>query len=1020
MNTTIIECSKSSAVVSNGNRWTSQIKGGKIIKEGDLLSVEGIAINSLGVGGDIIEIPPEISPEVIAQSGGGRFAPNKQSLIVAHYIHHNFQKSCPMPYRTFKGGTGAPIAPYPVTDGQKIDIVQNTGVIENTEYGSLLGDFENTPQYDIQLIKTYQSQIIGIQPYIGARFYLIGKQTDEANGDLGWRNTTTFLQPPYSSGKLWDYVTTELRMEVDTGYDSPQNIAKKINDEINQTLMGGRSIKSYNGPGINANNWEVQFNIVGAGNKIYQDNQSTKQSIISFPINGVNQSAWGVEPPTTTNINYCGFATAHPERIISGYNLCSWGTDKAGLNNLNGGFNDNSQSSPGALYCCNNPTSPLGVFTPVVGEVIVSNIIFNSTNLTRVKRFLECPANLQYDTTQSTIQLQNLTLKNVLQDKKAFYSQIDMGRINDHQLTPTPANPAVGLKSYLKNNPNALPAYQNPPHHSVAIATRGANDKIAVYTYYDEANYKACINPVDINLATPTTPLLTYKIVDEWVSPSGVTYYFKQMAQAYNIMVVAIEVGGDSADYGTPALSEKPVIGFVCAPQYQQVGMPQISYGDYCFFDPGFCRKNNECVKILSPKPRGNQPSPPVVVPPPDPPALVSPLDRREYSQLLQLGAPNPTFSFNETLSRFAFSQLEWAYYIGNENGAKDVRQTGVSQAGNTVITYNAISNPIDLFSATKVTDPPSGDANIPFRYAVSGIGVVGFKLYNSSNGIWETITDREVFEFTSVDNININQKATTWWKNSLLERIGFNYTDIFPLSGTSTALFQTSTFNRINPLLLQEPTPQLGVAVPITGDMWKGGTKPFTTNAYLSSNLALGYSVNSFGQPNYDQEYQRGIGYGNETYLGGVAPVEANQVVGINVTSQSAFHYATRLPRKLTYPYWLIYSDLIENVEFLGNSGQPANIMAVANRAYTSGDFAFNFATDYMFVARKDFVISSITTEILNPDFTKAVIDDGTIILYKIQHPIPQNVPQSNQRVQQISKDDVARRGNIVNTKSH
>ena len=69
--------------------------------------------------------------------------------------------------------------------------------------------------------------------------------------------------------------------------------------------------------------------------------------------------------------------------------------------------------------------------------------------------------------------------------------------------------------------------------------------------------------------------------------------------------------------------------------------------------------------------------------------------------------------------------------------------------------------------------------------------------------------------------------------------------------------------------------------------------------------------------------------------------------------------------------------------------TGEKDNIIAVCNRAYISGDFAFSFATDYVFTATHNFVITGITTQILNPDLTPADIDEKTSVIYKIQKPI-------------------------------
>tara|TARA_R110002012_G_scaffold322066_1_gene554467 strand:+ start:17028 stop:21041 length:4014 start_codon:yes stop_codon:yes gene_type:complete len=1337
MNTTIIECSKSSAVVSNSNRWTSKIQGGKMVKEGDLLSVEGIAINSLGVGGDIVEIPPEINPPVQAQSGVGTYASNKQSIVVAHYVHHNFQKTCSMPIRGFTARRISDGANVLVLSGQLIDNLQNNlPDVENIFYGSLLGGYDNTCQFNCENVLVYPESLTHTSKYNGSRFYFIGKKPNESNGDLGWRNTTEFLQPPYSSNKIWDYYKTELRFGVDIGYDSPQNIATRINDNINQTLLATYNKVSTTGGSAD---YEIAENIVYGGVRQQNETQTTKQAIISLPVNnnnqkqyiqgstttsqpdlitpqpdlvvpqpdlvtpqpdlvtpqpdlitpqpdlivpqpdiytppvpavpaqvinrnntnsgtttlltttydynnspanivlgnsyetmaddgglssdyttshsrcitydagsgnkiminpvnfttehstyamydrigitcsntisglstssgnlssadstlsqylyqssssspstfwgqswtasnggygtgggwifpsssgtdskGNNNSSWvntwyvidaryikiyfksdgsatepgwefriarqenvpgtpaipgfytpqpdlvvpqpdlvtpqpdlitpqpdlvtpqpdlivpqpdlvtpqpdivvmadAEQPAQNENVNYFGLAVVHPERILSGYNLLSFDSAKVGLSNLNIGIGDPTQSSPGMIYCCNNPTQAGGFFAPVVGEIIVTNLFFNSTNLGRMKRHLTAPYNLEYDTTSSNIELPDLNLDNILNDKKAFYSFLDVGRINDNKTQA----PVAGLQSFVKTNPNPAPALQNTPAHPVDFANAGQKSRFAVYTYYDEVKYDALVTPTPID-ETPgsVNKFLSYKIIDKWTSPGGVIYDFKKMAEAYNVMLVAIEVTGSLTQYGSPAFSDSPpVIGVCCAQPFQPPDCRPISYADYCVFDPGFMRMGNQSVKMRSPRLRGNDVPPPFETPPVEPPVPAADTPRLEYSQVLQVGAPNPTFTFNETLARFAWSNLEWGYYIGNENGTEAVKKGGVAQAGQTIISYNAQSNPPSQYSDVEPDQLGNGDSDISFRYATCGIGVVGYKLYNETTGIWENIEDKKIYELTDIDPISINQSASKWWENSVLERIGFDYEDLFPKTGYAYELFQTSTFNQVNPLLLQEPTPTSGIPVPIIPEMWKGGVKPFTTNAYISTALSLSYSVNDYGQPNYDQEYQRGIGYGNITYRNPAPGSAADKVNSINVDSQSAFHYAKRLPRKLTYPYWLVYSDLI-GANFLGNDGQPANIMAIANRAYTSGDFAFNFATDYTFVARKDFVISQITTEILNPDYSKAQIDDGTIILYKIQHPIAEDEEQGNEKTGRA----VSRRGHMINTIGH
>ena len=109
-----------------------------------------------------------------------------------------------------------------------------------------------------------------------------------------------------------------------------------------------------------------------------------------------------------------------------------------------------------------------------------------------------------------------------------------------------------------------------------------------------------------------------------------------------------------------------------------------------------------------------------------------------------------------------------------------------------------------------------------------------------------------------------------------------------------------------------------------------------------------------------------------------------------VNASTSTAAIYASNLPQKLVFPFWLIYSDIIGGITFHSSrNGAQSNIIAICNRSYTSGDFAYSFATDYVFTATKDFVITSITTQILNPDLTPANINDRTTIVYKVQKPL-------------------------------
>ena len=91
MNTILITCSKDKAVVQDDNgRFTNRVSNGVLVEVGDTLSVEQIAINSVGVGSDIVEIPREL--------GDYDYYTNETKLKASFYIYftttHSSRNTC--------------------------------------------------------------------------------------------------------------------------------------------------------------------------------------------------------------------------------------------------------------------------------------------------------------------------------------------------------------------------------------------------------------------------------------------------------------------------------------------------------------------------------------------------------------------------------------------------------------------------------------------------------------------------------------------------------------------------------------------------------------------------------------------------------------------------------------------------------------------------------------------------------------------------------------------------------------
>ena len=90
MNTILITCSKNSAQVSDEDgRFLNRVSNGVVVEAGDLVSVEQIAVNAIGVGSEIVEIPRELKQYP--------YYTNEVLLRSGFYIHHNYEFSIQLP-----------------------------------------------------------------------------------------------------------------------------------------------------------------------------------------------------------------------------------------------------------------------------------------------------------------------------------------------------------------------------------------------------------------------------------------------------------------------------------------------------------------------------------------------------------------------------------------------------------------------------------------------------------------------------------------------------------------------------------------------------------------------------------------------------------------------------------------------------------------------------------------------------------------------------------------------------------
>ena len=311
--------------------------------------------------------------------------------------------------------------------------------------------------------------------------------------------------------------------------------------------------------------------------------------------------------------------------------------------------------------------------------------------------------------------------------------------------------------------------------------------------------------------------------------------------------------------------------------------------------------------------------------------------DLAAYVNSIQIGTPNSSLQFDSGRGRFNFQELHWERYIGNSRDIGAVAVTGAE------VVVNIFNKQIKLFDSLVVLEQTR---TIDLVCANSGIGLidVGLTLKNGNENQIQFLS-----EFRE-----INQPE--FWSESLLSRLGFDYKALFNPYGLPDAWFLTRTYQSTSKTKLVQYFPY-----------------PLTTNSVLDTSLALDYDQNNAVTPLPMFNLSSQLGRWD-----------------INASTGTSSIFASNLPQKLVYPFWLIYSDIIGGITFHSSqNGAESNIIAICNRSYVSGDFAYSFATDYVFTATKEMVITGITSQVLNPDLTPAVINDRTTIIYKIQKPI-------------------------------
>lgn len=882
MNTQLIYVSKEKASVFNEDDGTfiNEISNGIKVKKGDAISVESICINNRGIGSDIVEIPKSIK--------NYPYFTNKMVMEVMFYLNNNRKYCCMLPSDKYNTA------------------IQTTISQSNYGYSIVNSDTIHLPITEIRS-KSADVNAFGKRYYLGA-FCSINDDPTNPTGSQTYNDPNQSPQYYY-----FNFIKSKIEMEVDTGYDNPDNIAQKITRDFhtgdifpNQSVLNdyfGANRDSDNYNKYQPESFSKLNRIIGGANSYDLDQLvvATKNGAV-YTIDGLikpysidTSTGLGNDPPFWTL--YSGLlGVRNPYYYYWGSRLqASSQEENSGLINKNMSYIQLQASNNNFRMGGHNGDIYMLYDAPTIteidevsawndGYVMTSNLKYNPHNIELLSKFFHSqkqlinPNNNSY--TRQQIEEQKSTL---------FRTYVDIGRYNDSATALYTGGDPSTLQSclMLTTNPSVV-------------------GRLKTKTFFNQDLY---------NKRYSNFPN------DEFIDND--TIYIDNLdalgiAKKYDINIVPVNTttfGNNEICIGVILEATTWDIG------YSGYANPElIKGGNYFITNFTFYNQNAQAVAVSNPT---------TIT------AVNTPHSLSDYEKIMMVGSPNLAMEFDGVRGRFNLNNMYWANYIGHSLN----ESTAIATAGTEVITANSFNSSED-FGLVNYAEP-----DVPFlEVSQSGLGIADIYLIKDDNSLVKITND--------------NYK--TLYKNSLLDRLGFSYKQLTDDYGLPDVLFTSRHY-------------QTDIALPYPNFF----PYPLTCNPLIDTSKDIGLCLNEHSLPMFNLSMER-------------------RRTNVNLDAETDKVYARDLPQKLFFPYWLIKSDIIDGVQFnTENQGQPQSIVAVCNRAYISGDNAYSFASDVNFVADKDFVLTSIKTQILNPDLSPAEIEDRTAIIYKVVSPLVNGLPQ-------------------------
>jgi hypothetical protein len=360
-------------------------------------------------------------------------------------------------------------------------------------------------------------------------------------------------------------------------------------------------------------------------------------------------------------------------------------------------------------------------------------------------------------------------------------------------------------------------------------------------------------------------------------------------------------------------------------------------------------------------------------------------------------GAISPALSFDTSASRFNFKALHTPENIGNNPQAGYPSTTDsanndipiVSGAGDIAIKINK-----RLFKTSYCPDmiPYENPYTASFFAEWAGDEHAGVADADNAEVTPYNTNLEKWCPYDADGGIQISSFGLSedQWDNSLWGILGFSY----------------DQFNNPNTLSTQtrmlDGTDTKDIGLLTTNSVLSAGEiKKFTTNINGGQlyNMDVGVTPVGLGpMVNY---------YDQEPLLPHNSPSPPAITISQGVDNFSTQINASNLPRKMIRPYFLIKSNIVGNVNYLGgeDSGQSLPVVYIVNKENGFGDFYFQSESQNEFTITKDVVLSSITTSIHEADYSLASVDENSAIIYKITKQVQANMNVAAEVMAELQK---------------